>query len=291
MGRLEPRATWLATKITGSFSQGLAGTLASRLWFTPWPVPLGERAAAKQAKWLETTEPTTFRVGGHALRGFTSGRGPTVLLVHGWGESAASLGAFVEPLVSAGYRVVGFDLPGHGDVPRRTDIFEISRTIRAIADRLDGVDAVIAHSMGGYSTMVALTEGLEVNAAVLVAPASDVGHVMKKFRTMLALPTRAIDGLRDDIARRFGADVWDRLNVREHARRFTADALIVHDRDDAQIDVTESEALAAAWPGARLMTTSGLGHDRATRDAMVIDRIARFLDETTAPAELVGAAN
>jgi pimeloyl-ACP methyl ester carboxylesterase len=278
----ELKATWIATRIAGRFSTRLSGAFASRLWFTPWPVPVSERARAKHERWLKDARPTTFRVGGRALTGYVAGDGPTVLLVHGWGETAATMGGFVEPLVRAGFRVVGVDLPGHGaGYGGRTDIFELARTVRTIAERAGGLHGVIAHSMGGYVTTVALSEGLQLDRVVLIAPASDVDHVMTKFEKLFALPPRAVAGLRADIRRRFGSGVWERLNVRKHARRFTTPVLIVHDRDDDQIDVSESEALAAVWPSARTFFTTGLGHDRPTRDPDVIGAATSFLMETT----------
>lgn len=281
------KATWLATKAAGRFSTRLAGRFASRLWFTPWPVPLGDGARAKQAAWLATTEPITFDVGTHRVAGFTAGTGPTVLLVHGWGETAATLGGFIEPLVRTGHRVVGIDLPGHGKTSYgRTNIFEQTHAIRAVAEQVGGLDAIVAHSMGGYVTSVAIGEGLGAGAIVLIAPASDVDHVMGKFQTLFALPPRAMAGLRADIERRFGGDVWERLNIRSHATRFSAPALIVHDRDDDQIDVTESEALARAWPRARTLYTSGLGHDKPTRDPNVIAGATDFLVEMLRPVEV-----
>src|SRR5882724_4574089 len=42
------------------------------------------------------------------------GKGPLVVLVHGWNGRASQLGAFVEPLVRAGLQVVAFDAPGPG---------------------------------------------------------------------------------------------------------------------------------------------------------------------------------
>ena len=42
-------------------------------------------------------------------------RGPAVLMVHGWDSRASHLGSFVEALLAAGYQVVAFDGPGHGD--------------------------------------------------------------------------------------------------------------------------------------------------------------------------------
>jgi hypothetical protein len=40
-----------------------------------------------------------------------------VLLVHGWGGHRAQLSGFVKPLITAGFRVISFDAPAHGDVP------------------------------------------------------------------------------------------------------------------------------------------------------------------------------
>ena len=40
---------------------------------------------------------------------------PAVYLVHGWGGWRWQLDAFVAPLVEAGFRVVAFDAPSHGD--------------------------------------------------------------------------------------------------------------------------------------------------------------------------------
>lgn len=280
------KATWLATRITGSISSRLAAPFVSKLWFTPWPVPVPERARAKQARWLEKTRPVTFRVNGHGIPGFVAGEGPTVLLLHGWGEDSAAMGALVDPLVRAGYKVIGIDHPGSGKSGlERTDIFQLSALLRALARRVGGFDTVVAHSMGGYVTMVALSEGLELNQVVLIAPASDVNHVMTKFEKLFALPHRALEGLRLDVERRWGREVWDRLDVRRHARDFRARALIVHDRDDAQIDVSESEALAAAWAGARTLITSGLGHDKPMRDPSVISAVTQFLVAARHPVE------
>ena len=43
------------------------------------------------------------------------GEGPVVYLMHGWGGWRGQLGAFVEPLVATGHRLVAVDAPSHGD--------------------------------------------------------------------------------------------------------------------------------------------------------------------------------
>jgi pimeloyl-ACP methyl ester carboxylesterase len=218
------------------------------------------------------------------IAGFTAGTGPIVLLVHGWGERASFLGAFIEPLVAAGFRVIGIDLPGHGKTSRgRTNIFELANVLNDVADQLDGIQGVVAHSMGGGVTAVAISDGLDVNAVAFVAPASDFEHVMKKFESIFSLPTRAMKGLRRQIERRFGKDLWTRLNLQKLAVDFDIPALVVHDRNDNQIDVADSEALVAAWAEARFVITSGLGHDKIVRDPRVVEEVRAFLQKTSAP--------
>ena len=278
------KATWLATRLAGRFSTRLGGAFAARLWFTPWEVPVTAKGQAKQAGWLEATTPTSFYVDGREIRGFCAGEGPTVLLVHGWGEHGASLGGFIAPLVDAGYRVVGIDLPGHGATSRgRTNIFELASAVWGVANELGGIHSVIAHSMGGYVTTVALSQGLLTESVVFIAPATSVKNALEKFGSMFLLPPRSIHGLRADIQRRFGADVWDRLDGPALARTFKVPALIVHDSDDPQVDLAGSEELAAAWAGSRLITTSGLGHTHILRSPEVLGWTTRFLAEAANP--------
>lgn len=281
--KLALRATWLATRVAAAISPSLAGPPAARLWFTPWRVDPGPRGRARQAEWLKGTEPVSFSAGRHRISGFAAGPGRehslgTVLLVHGWGERAASLGAFVEPLASAGYRVVGMDAPAHGGSSGgRTDGFQVAAAIRGVGESIGDVKGMIAHSMAGMAATYAVAEGLPLDAVVLVAPATRLDHAFDAFSKMVRLPAAASIGLRRVIDRRFGADVWTRISGPALARDLDVPALIVHDRDDPQVDLADSEELAAAWPGARLVTTEGLGHGRILRDPHVIEEAVTFL--------------
>ncbi|MEZ4682380.1 MAG: alpha/beta fold hydrolase [Caldilineaceae bacterium] len=65
---------------------------------------------------------------------YSWGSGPTVLLVHGWAGRGSQLAPLVAPLVNAGYRVVAFDAPAHGDSPGdRTNLLEVSNLIRTLS--------------------------------------------------------------------------------------------------------------------------------------------------------------
>ncbi len=281
--RLALRATWLATRAAAAVSPALAGPPAARLWFTPWRVDPGERGRARQAEWLKNTEPVTFSAGPHRIAGFSGGpsgdaSNGTVLLVHGWGERAASLGAFVAPLVSSGFRVVGMDAPAHGGSSGgRTDGFEVAAAIRDVCDSIGDVRAIVAHSMGAMTATYAVSRGPRVDALAFLAPSVRLDHALEVFSQMFALPAAATISLRRTIDRRYGSDVWERISGPALAGTMSVPALIVHDRDDSQVALSDAEELAAAWPGARLVTTEGLGHGRILRDPKVVEEVVSFV--------------
>ena len=282
---LAMKATWVATRAASAISESLAGLGAARLWFTPWPVPVSDRALEKQARWLEGAERLSFRTrDGHRLSGFAVGDGPVVLLVHGWGEWAANLGAFIEPLTAAGYRVAGFDLPAHGDSSgTQTDGLVNAAAIKDAAEFLGGVHAVVAHSMGAHGTTVALHQGLDADAVALLAPAVRL-YGVEDFGKMFKLPSPAVRGLQATIERRYGSSVWDDLSADRLAVDLNLPALIVHDSDDDQISADQGRALADAWKGSRMVVTEGLGHGRIIRDEKVIQMVVGFLEDQAVPA-------
>lgn len=282
-GPLALRATWTAAAVTGRVSARVARPFVSHLWFTPWRVPVPETVRRREDSWLRDTRPLTLRTRAGDLAAFTAGEGPTVLLVHGWGERASAMGNLIAPLVAAGHRVVGMDLPGHGANPAsRTDLPSAAASLRAASAHLGGVDAVVAHSLGGLATVVALRDGLNAGAVVLLAPAVRLDAALARFAVQMRLPSRAVAGLRHDIANRFGPAVWEDYRADRIAAGLTTAALIVHDEADPQVDLADVQALTESWPGARLHSTTGLGHRRLLRDPGVATAVTQFLTEALA---------
>ena len=73
----------------------------------------------------------------------------------------------------------------------------------------------------------------------------------------------------------------------------TVPALIVHDADDPDVPYGHGAEIAAAWPAAELVTTSGLGHRGILRDPEVIAPDDEFLraacyGDRDGPGEYVG---
>jgi len=213
------------------------------------------------------------------LRAWSWGSGPIVILVHGWEGRGSQLATFVEPLVAAGRTVIAFDAPGHGGSDgKRSSIVHFAWALRSVVEQVtDGeVDAVIAHSLGCAATTLALREGLNARRAVFIAPPLNPTDYTERFREILGLETQIIDRMRLRIEQRFLRKMSD-FSLALAAREMKTPLLVIHDRDDQETLHSEGAAIAQAWPGARMMTTEGLGHRRILRDESVIDAAAQFI--------------
>ena len=251
----------------------LAARLAERMFLSPprHPAPLPELAA------LASARRATVRTDGTTITTWTWGNGPAVLLVHGWGGRGSQLFSFVPPLLAAGHSVVTFDAPGHGASPgSRSSLVEFVRAIHAVDGALGPVRGVIAHSIGAAATACALRDGLDADAAVFVAPPTDLALYATLALDTLGFGRRARQLMRERVERRLGVP-WSTLDVPGFAPLMQTPLLVIHDLDDVEVPWQDGAVIAQAWPGARLSVTSGLGHRRILRDPHVVGEAVDFL--------------
>jgi pimeloyl-ACP methyl ester carboxylesterase len=269
-----------AFAVAQAVSETFAARLAERWFFTP---PRG-RLAVEEEAFLHSGRQFTVPVNGCAVTGWEWGRGPVVYLVHGWGSRAGRFRVFAGPLVDAGYRVVTFDAPGHGESGGRlSSMPQFARALKAVAERSGPAHAVIGHSLGGSAAALAAGWGLEAKRFALLAPAADPAAFADAFASVLRARPGVMARARANSERRLQFN-WTELDVCAVAHRMTAPALVVHDRGDDVVPFAEGAAIAASWPGARLLPTSDLGHRGLMRDAEVVAEVVHFVSNGRADA-------
>lgn len=92
------------------------------------------------------------------------GKGPSVLLVHGWGSRAARFLVLAQPLVRSGFRVVAYDHPAHGrSAGKRTSLPESTGVLLEVAHHLGPLFGAVGHSFGGAAIAVSLSRGFRSN--------------------------------------------------------------------------------------------------------------------------------
>ena len=257
----------------GSVAPGIAARWAETIFCTP---PRNEPRIGEEA-FLASGRRFTVQGEGEDLAAWEWGAGPTVVLVHGWGSRAGRFGALAQALGEGGFRVVAYDAPAHGrSTGRSSSLPEFARALRAVGDAVGPLHGLVGHSLGGAAATLALRDGLRVERIVLLAAPADVTRFSTAFADHLRLPagTRAV--MRRNLETRLQIR-WDELHLPTIARSLTAAALLLHDRDDEDVPYAQGEEIAAAWPGARLIATTGLGHRGLLRDPDAVRETVAFL--------------
>jgi len=250
----------------------VAPRLAVHLAEVLWTSPRRHERPRWESDLLARGEPLVVPFGLGGLRAWSWGQGPVVLLVHGWEGRGAQLGALVDPLVAAGYRVVAYDAPGHGDSPgRRASIVSFSDALLAAARTVGPVDTIVSHSLGAAATTLALAGGLQARRVAYVAPV-DGGKGARRFAAFMGMSATAQDRLLARVEQRFGLPLED-FTAQELGPRLQVPLLVVHDRWDRVVPFADGEGLARWSPRAELEPVEGLGHMRILRDPQVVARV------------------
>lgn len=255
----------------------LATAVAERMFLTP---PRTRDAAASALDLVDARSSFLEHKGRQiAMWRWGSREAPAVVLAHGWGGYAAQMRAFVFPLVQAGYRVIAYDQPAHGvSEGRLTGLPDFADVLAEVAGIHGSVAAVVAHSLGGAAAALALANGkASFKKVVLVSPPSDLVGYSRRFARWYWMPEAVRKGMQAAIEERYGVR-WENLEVPRVAPRLSAQALVIHDRDDRLMPWTHGATVARHWPGAKLMSTEGLGHRRILSDERVTRAAAEFID-------------
>ena len=206
--------------------------------------------------------------------------GPAVLLMHGWGGARAQMTGFVDPLLFAGYRVVAFDQPGHGEsTGTMTNLLEIAPTMDLIAQHEGPFQAVLAHSFGTLITSYALVERKFPPPARLVyfGAFNQLLESLPRFQVLAGLSDEIMEGFRIMLYENFDRAVLEAITNESLTPRIEIPALMFHDVADNVTPVEDSRLIARVWKQAQFIETEGLGHRGALQSRSIHEQVVRFL--------------
>lgn len=204
-------------------------------------------------------------------------RAPYVLLCHGWESDAKRFSPWITGLRNAGFAVVAFDQPGHGESDgNRSSLPVFRESIESLLNTFGPAHGVIAHSMAGVAAALALISNPIARRLVLVSPASDPDAAVSRFADALALPQWLRSRLRARLEEASGVTI-DSLSVAGQLEHLRVRTLVIHDVDDQVVPYEEGICYAREITGARLLTTQGLGHYRILNAVDVVAEAIAFL--------------
>jgi pimeloyl-ACP methyl ester carboxylesterase len=272
----------------GAIRPSYAAKVMDQLWFSaprsrPRPIEQATLDAGRRMSWDVHGSRITAWVWGN--------KGPTILLMHGWGGHSGQMHAFVEPLRVAGFRIIAFDAPAHGASDasryggRRVTFFEFADALQAVASHEHTLAGIVAHSGGCIAVSLALRAGWKAPAdLVFIAPFVQPAAAIPDFAKVI--------GANDRVAAEFSAGAerwlghpWSYLDITTLGDAYKQQRLlVVHDEDDCEVPLSRARAVATTWPSSKLLVTRGLGHRRLLRDSGVVEAALNFLaDSALAP--------
>jgi pimeloyl-ACP methyl ester carboxylesterase len=265
-------------RVLDKTAPGLGGRWAYWLWFRTHRFPEPHR----EQRYRIAAQQIPFEHGGKSLAVYAWGEGPTVLITHGWNGRATQLWGFIDPLVEAGFRALGFDMPAHGhSAGKSTDLYKMAEAMRVVADEFGPVHGVIAHSLSNAALVMALRDGLNANKVVCISPPAHTTWMVKSYADALELSPKMQARLCELFERDYGTQVWKQTSAGENVNGLSVPALVIHDKDDHEVPWEQGEVIARNWPGARFLSTESLGHRRLLRNRQVIAETVEFLRPST----------
>jgi pimeloyl-ACP methyl ester carboxylesterase len=202
---------------------------------------------------------------------------PAILLVHGWGGTSRSLGAFIDPFVAAGYRVVACDFPAHGGSHgERTNVIECGGVVLQVGAAFGPLAGIVGHSFGGAAAALALAHGLPAARVVMIGTPIGMREISFPVADRLGVPRAISERMFERFAARLGFS-WDELGTDYLVGKLTAPLLVIHDDRDDVVPWSHGQAIARAAPAGRLVTTTGLGHRGALVDPGVVRSVVDFV--------------
>ena len=232
------------------------------------------------------------------LHAAAAGRGPALVLVHGWGLHSGVWETLL-PELRRRFRVTCIDLPGHGASEAPAGSFDLGRAADAVASAAPGGAAWLGWSLGGQIALAAALAGKEIRRLVLVAttprfvagpdwPCGIAPATLAEFATSLAADHRKtvhdfltlqvrgdrratllLGALRRVVeqggepspaALASGLDILAGTDLCDRLAEVTQHALVIAGERDRLVPAEAGRRLAAGLPEGRFLALAGAAH-------------------------------
>ena len=164
----------------------------------------------------------SFAGDAHSLFYTNDGYGPNVILIHGLGASRYDWESLRPELVSAGYRALAVDLPGHGDSAKPPDpsFYTSDCFYEVLQDWINRLEIappyfLVAHSLGGYlSLRYAYKHPQDVAGMALIDPLYSLSQIHTLLRYFSRKPELGVKLLQNLPSNWIDATLgWDPVSV------------------------------------------------------------------------------
>lgn len=217
-----------------------------------------------------------------------TGNGPTVLLLHGWGDNLNTYKGLTQELQSS-YTLIALDLPGFGgtETPKKTFSLELyAKFVASFLEKTGSPElyAIVGHSNGGAIAIRALSSNILKSKKLVLLASSGIRNTYSKSRKLkrivvksLKIPTKMLPNsiqrrIKIKVYKKIGSDLFVAEHMQEtfkqvitedvvmDAKNIHQPTLLVYGSEDKSTPVIYGEALHNSIKNSQLFTIDGADH-------------------------------
>ncbi|MUP45471.1 alpha/beta hydrolase [Gramella sp. BOM4] len=264
------------SRFLSKVSPFVASRFAARLFLTPFKyrLPEREREMFEESSIRKEQVPSIDREIVIYEYGKSEKR---ILLVHGWSGRGTQLSKIAKALKKEGYSTISFDAPAHGEAPGKISMMPFFiKSVHYLNEKYGPFDAVIGHSLGGMSSLRAISDGLKTEKLIIIGTANNVTKITRDFAENMQMSQEVARRMKNYLDEKFGQDMDDYSGA-VSAKGVQVPTLVIHDEQDVDVDVKDAYEIHDALPNSEIMITNGLGHRRILGNKEVINKITTFI--------------
>jgi len=225
-----------------------------------------------------------FKVEESTFCTYTYGKGPLILMLHGWCSNGARWRVYVNALVNSGYKVMVVDAPGHGTAPGRfLSIFLYAKGVKAILSSESNWHTVITHSIAGLTAMAAIgnsEQKYQPSKFIMMNTFSSATAILEKFSSCLGISEKVVIGSKEKMSQYLDFPLTE-FNIQKHYNQINTNGLLIYDTDDSVVPKTEAEHIISTIKPLHVLKTDGLGHNLKCHT--VVKAVLNFVELDTKP--------
>ena len=258
----------------------IAPRYAGRFGLALFCRPFRGKMTARQKEFLHSANRFSFSFQKETIAGYSWGNGvKKILLVHGWQSHSYRWKVYVEQLIQHNYTVFAFDAPGHGlSTGNFLSVPLYSEVIEKMLIHMGKPDAIVGHSLGGFSTLYTLhrNPSLSSDKLVVMAAPGEAAEFFEFYKTALRLSKRSMNLIIGRFKQLFDHGP-EYFSGHKFASTISVPGLIIHDEDDDETSAEHSKRVHQQWTNSRLHVTKGFGHN--LKSIEVVKEVVDFINE------------
>ena len=240
------------------------------------------RKESKSARTPKGFRPFDMKTSDGVVKAYETGKGPTVVFVHGWGGSASQFFPLMRGLAQCGFRSVAFDQLGHGDSEQKpATLHQTIATTNHVLDKVrhgqDGLCAIVGHSTGCIAIAAARNALIRDMPLFLISPVFNYKLFFLKKLVKLNLHADIVKKYANGFAKAYRSD-YQKLELARNLDKYSDSTVIAHDESDTESSIEDSIKFCDKYPLTKLLTTRDWDHERIIHSESVWQQLKSHLN-------------